>query len=171
VAADQPPAGVNETRRAVPGSDVLDLHATTVVVGEGGILIRGPSGSGKTRLALAIVAEARRSGRFARIVADDRTRVTARGDRLVARPHPKIAGFVERRGLGVVAVEHEPAVVLRLAVDLLVAGWPARLPEPGDLTTMIAGAALPRLPVAGHEPTSEAVALVFAGWATLTTSS
>jgi serine kinase of HPr protein (carbohydrate metabolism regulator) len=162
---------VNADREAVPGEDVLDLHATTVVVGEEGILIRGPSGSGKTRLALAIVAEARRSGRFARIVADDRTRVSARGDRLVARPHPRLAGFVERRGLGVLAVEHEPAAVLRLVVDLQMAGWPARLPELDDLKTVMAGAVLHRLPVAGHAPTSDAVALVCEGLAALTTSS
>ncbi len=158
-------------REAVPGKDVLDLHATTVVVGEEGILIRGPSGSGKTRLALAIVAEARRSGRFARVVADDRTRVSAGGDRLVARPHPRLAGFVERRGLGILAVEHEPAAVLRLVVDLQMTGWPARLPEADDLKTVMAGAVLHRLPVPAHAATPDAVALVFEGLAALTTSS
>ena len=141
--------------------DTLNLHATTLVVGEAGLLIQGPAGAGKTRLALAVVADVRRAGRFAAIVADDRTLVTPYGDRLVARPHPAVAGLVERRGLGVEPVEHEPACVLALAVDL-VEGWGERWPEPESRVCTICGIALPRLAVGREVGTPDAVALISA---------
>ncbi len=95
----------------------LDIHASALAIGEHGILIRGPSGSGKTRLALALAAEASRDA-FARLVADDRTLLSRHAGRIVARPHPAIAGLVERRGLGIVTVPSEPACRVSLVVDL-----------------------------------------------------
>ena len=138
----------------------LDIHACAAVVGEAGILIRGASGSGKTRLAFALAAEGARGG-FARLVADDRTLVWRHGDALVARPYPAAAGWAERRGLGVVAVEHEPACRLRLVVEL-VDGWPDRWPDPEARRCAVAGVALHRLAVARQSPTADAVALVLA---------
>ena len=125
------------------------------------MLIRGPSGAGKTGLALALVEDARTRGTFARLVADDRTLVARRGDRLVARPHPSLAGRVERRGLGILPIEHEPACVLALVVDL-VAGGPERMPGPDALRCEVAGASLPRVSVAAGPPRPEAVAMVAA---------
>ena len=105
------PARVSDGSRghAEPGDGArLDVHASTLVVGEHGVLVRGPSGSGKTRLVLALMAEAGRDA-FARLVADDRTLLSRHAGRIVARPHPAIAGLVERRGLGIVTVPSEPA--------------------------------------------------------------
>ena len=48
------------------------VHATAIVIGETGVLIRGRSGSGKSSLALALVARVRLAGGFAAFVADDR---------------------------------------------------------------------------------------------------
>ncbi len=140
---------------------VVNLHATTVVVGEAGVIIGGSSGAGKTRLALAMVAEARRAGRFAAIVADDRSLVTRYDERLVARPHPALAGLVERRGMGVGAVDHEPACVLVLAVDLVEA-WPDRWPESKDRHRQLCGVALARLALGRQMSTLDAVALISA---------
>ncbi|WP_165359473.1 HPr kinase/phosphorylase [Lichenibacterium minor] len=139
----------------------LHLHASAAVLGERGVLIRGASGAGKTSLALALVEHARTRGAFARIVADDRTLVTRHGDRLVARPHPAVAGRVERRGIGIgiVPVDHEPACVVALVVDL-VAGRPERMPEPGALQCEVGGIVLPRIAVAAGSPTLDIVALV-----------
>ena len=137
----------------------LNLHASALVVGEAGVLIRGPSGAGKSRLALALVAEARRNGGFAALVADDRTLVTRHGGRLVARPHPALAGLAERRGLGILPVDHEPACVLALVVDL-VADWPARLPDDAERRCAIARVVLPRLTVATGASTPDAVILI-----------
>ncbi len=139
----------------------LNLHATTFVVGEAGVFVRGPAGAGKTRLALAVVEDARRAGRFAAIVADDRSLVTRHGDRLVARPHPAVAGLVERRGMGVESTEYEPACVLALAIDLL-EGWPERVPDPEARHCVIDGITLPRLAVGRETATPDAVALISA---------
>lgn len=116
------------------------LHASCVVFGEDGILIRGPSGSGKSQLARELLAEAARSGRFARLVADDRVQVEARHGRLIARALPSTAGLLEVRGLGLVTVDHEPSAVLRLVVDCL-DGQPLRFPEEHDV--VIDGVRLP----------------------------
>ena len=143
-----------------------NLHASAMVLGERGILVRGPSGAGKTRLVLALVDAGRRDGRFARLVADDRTLVSAYGLRLVARPHPALAGRVERRGLGIVPVEHEPACLLDLIVDLTNDPVP-RFPEPEACETMLAGAKLPRLALPAHTATFDAASLVLTKLATL----
>lgn len=125
----------------------VKLHATAILLDEAGLLIRGPSGCGKSSLALALIGEAVRSGRFARLVADDAVLVEARSARLVARPHPRIAGKVERRGLGLVDVPHAPACVVRAIADIAGPAEPGpdRLPEPAALLASIDGVELPRV--------------------------
>ncbi|GLK57053.1 hypothetical protein JOD31_003086 [Methylopila capsulata] len=124
------------------------VHASVVVIDEAGVLIRGASGAGKTTLALALVREAARDGRFARLVADDRARLTAVNGRLVAEAPEAIAGLAEVRGLGVVAEACCPAAIVRLVVDLGAAG--PRSPEAAELRTAVEGVTLPRLQVAGN---------------------
>ena len=120
------------------------IHASTVVIGERGILVRGASGSGKSTLALALIEAARGRSRFARLVADDRTEIVARGGRLLARPVSPLEGLVERRGLGLTPERHLDAVVVALIVDL-VPEEPLRLPDPEDLVVTLSGIGLPRL--------------------------
>lgn len=125
------------------------IHATTVAIGEAGVLIRGESGAGKSVLALALIAQAKLAGQFARLVADDRTTLRARSGRLLARPVPPLEGLIERRGLGLTPEPYQPAVVVRLIVDL--GGTePARMPEPEDLVERLAGIDLPRLTLMGR---------------------
>jgi hypothetical protein len=95
-------------------------------------------------LAHGLVARWRAAGRFAAHVADDRVRIAASAGRLVAMPHAAIAGTLEIRGLGLVAVAHERACVLRAVVDL-VDEPPARLPEPSALRQVVMGIVLPSL--------------------------
>lgn len=123
-------------------------HATAVLWGARAILLRGASGSGKSRLALELLAEARRLGRYGVLVGDDRLVLEAASGRLVARAVTEIDGLVEARGLGIVRLSHEDAAVVGLVVDL-VRECPERLPdrEKGDLTAEIAGVRLPRLPL------------------------
>ena len=78
------------------------IHATAIAIRHHALLILGPSRSGKSRLALALIA-ASRPLRPIVLIGDDRILLSTRADRLVARPHPRIAGFIERRGLGIVA--------------------------------------------------------------------
>ncbi|MGN6096665.1 MAG: HPr kinase/phosphorylase [Bosea sp. (in: a-proteobacteria)] len=125
------------------------IHGTTIAVGEAGILLRGASGAGKSLLALAIIALAGQAGRFGRLVADDRTALAARGDRLIARPVPPLEGIVERRGLGLTPEPATPAAVVRLVVDLI-GEEPPRMPEPEELVDNLCGIDLPRLRVTGR---------------------
>jgi HPr kinase/phosphorylase len=120
------------------------IHATCVVIGEAGILIRGLSGSGKSSLALQLLTDAARAGRFSRLVGDDRVEIAALNGRLVARPVKPIEGRLEVRGVGIVGLAHEPAAVVRLVVDCA-AEAPARMPEGADAVAIVAGIALPRL--------------------------
>lgn len=121
----------------------LRLHASAVVIGEAGILIRGPSGAGKSSLALALIGQVRSQGRFARLIADDRTQLAVHAGRLLASPVPPIEGLVERRGLGLTPEPHLAAAVIRLVIDC--GAEPERMPEPEALVETIAGVTLPRL--------------------------
>jgi serine kinase of HPr protein (carbohydrate metabolism regulator) len=125
------------------------IHASAVAIGEAGILIRGASGSGKSALALALIAEARKTQLFARLVADDRTEIVAKSGRLLARPVAPLEGVVERRGLGLTPEPHLGAAVIRLIVDIS-AEEPARMPEPEDLVDRLGGIDLPRLTIMGR---------------------
>lgn len=131
----------------IRSSAPVRLHASCVVVGESGILVRGPAGSGKTTLCLALLDQASARGRFARLVADDRTELRVGHGRLLACPVPAIAGLVERRGLGLVPASHEAMACVRLVLDCQTEALP-RLPEAEDLVTVIAGLTLPRLAIA-----------------------
>ena len=130
--------------------DALNLHAGSILLGEAGVLIRGPSGSGKSILALRLVETRVARGGFAAIVADDRVLVSRRSGRLVARPHPAIAGLIEHRGLGIRTVAHEAAAVLRLVIDLAPSGGP-RLPAKDERVTRLLGVELPRLAGSANE--------------------
>jgi serine kinase of HPr protein (carbohydrate metabolism regulator) len=117
------------------------LHATAVLAGVNGLLIRGPSGSGKSSLALSLIE------RGARLVADDRVHVAACGGRLVAGAPARISGRIELRGRGLIEVPRERNCVLRLVVDIVSGEALARMPEDDQLTTMLLGIELPRQPV------------------------
>ena len=122
------------------------VHATAVVIGERGVLLRGASGAGKSLLALALVDRARREGGFAAIVGDDRVWLEAVNGRLVGRGAPRLAGLCERRSQGVVEAPHEARAVLRLIVDLAERGAPPpRMPEVAETYAALGGLNLPRL--------------------------
>jgi HPr kinase/phosphorylase len=121
------------------------LHATAVIHGESGVLILGPSGSGKSALALSLMARATGAGAFCALIGDDRVFVRKAGDRLIAWGAANMAGVIERRMAGLVTVRHEPAGIMRLAVELCERGrrWP-RMPD-DDVGLVVGEVALPRL--------------------------
>ena len=120
------------------------VHASCVVIGEAGVLIRGASGAGKSTLARRLIDAALARGVFARLVADDRVLLSPASGRIVARPHDAVRDLIEIRGLGLAAVSGEYAAVVRLVVDLTDAD-PPRLPTTEDATAEVAGVPLPRL--------------------------
>ncbi|HAQ33260.1 MAG TPA: serine/threonine protein kinase, partial [Rhodospirillaceae bacterium] len=77
------------------------IHGTCVALNGVTVLLRGPSGSGKSDLALRLIDGG------GRLVADDQTLVEIQGERLVATAPETIAGKMEVRGVGVLAVEME----------------------------------------------------------------
>ncbi len=122
------------------------VHASAVLVGERGILLRGASGVGKSLLALAIVERVRRRGGFAALVGDDRVWLEAASGRVLARGAAALAGVCERRAQGLVSAPHEACAVLRLVVDLADrAAPPPRMPEAADRYETLCGVNLPRL--------------------------
>jgi HPr kinase/phosphorylase len=132
-------AAIHTTARAAP----VSIHASAVAIGEAGIIIRGTSGSGKSSLALDLIYAAGRTRRFASLVGDDRIDLDVQGDRLIARGHPSVRGMVEKRGLGILHIPHEPAVVLRLVVDIVAAQEAIRVPEPEQTFIVLCGVQLP----------------------------
>lgn len=104
-----------------PATSSEMLHATTVAVDGRAVVIEGRSGAGKSDLALRLL------DRGARLVADDQTLVVRLGSDLVARCPSTIAGRIEVRGLGILAVdavaEAPVALIVRLGEE------DQRLPE------------------------------------------
>jgi HPr kinase/phosphorylase len=140
----------------------VNLHAVAIVLGATGVLLRGPSGSGKSALALALIDRFQARGDFAALVGDDRVLVEACAGRLIARPHPTIAGMIEARGLGLVSIAYEKACQLHAIIDIGAPGAPpARLPEEAEKHTALAGVALPRICVAGCDDVSVAKISLF----------
>ncbi len=103
----------------VPSSD--RLHATTVAIGGVAVMIEGASGSGKSDLALRLI------DRGAILVSDDQTLVVRIGKSLVARAPATIAGRIEVRGLGILAMPYVDDVPIGLLVR--VDGANERMPE------------------------------------------
>lgn len=104
----------------------LNIHATTVAIGDRAVLIEGPSGAGKSDLALRLI------DRGALLVADDRTILIVEDDRLLASPPAAIAGRIEVRGIGIVALPYRSGVPVMLAVAL--SAMVERMPEPMSRT-------------------------------------
>lgn len=123
----------------------LAIHASAVAIGEAGILIRGPSGCGKSSVARDLIFTAGLKSLFAALVGDDRINIENRDGRLIARGHPKVRGLIEQRGLGILEIAHEPAVVTRLVVDIVAPSEAVRFPVPDGNGVALCGVELPLL--------------------------
>lgn len=88
------------------------IGVSCVAIGGRGVLIEGPSGSGKSSLALALI------DRGAALVGDDAVALEERDGRLVACPPPRIAGLIEVRNLGLLALATAGPVPLALVLRL-----------------------------------------------------
>ena len=128
--------------------DIITIHATAVALDGVGVLLRGPSGSGKSDLALRLIDGG------ARLIADDQTVIVRRGDRLFAAAPAAIAGRLEVRGLGIVALEPVVDVALGAVFDLVAPSAIERLPEP--TTVALLDVALPRFQIASAAPSAAA---------------
>lgn len=128
------------------------VHATVVAIDGRGVMLTGPSGAGKSDLALRLI------DRRAVLVADDYAVVTATDGRVHAAVPDTIAGRIEVRGVGIVAMPHRDSVAVDLVVRL--AHEDERLPD--VRRTTIAGISLPEIvidPFASSAPIKVEIAL------------
>ena len=127
------------------------LHATCVAYGTRAALLRGGSGAGKSDLALRFLALPSERGLAPMLIADDQVCVEAATDgTLLVSPPKTIAGKIEVRGVGIVALPYLAQAHLVLVVDLVRAAEVPRMP-PERETVTIAGMAVPRLKLAPFE--------------------
>jgi HPr kinase/phosphorylase len=115
------------------------IHATCIVVGDLGILLRGPSRAGKSRLALHFIESAPQAGRFARLVSDDRVYVEPERGHLVAHVPATIAGLIERRGAGIEEIAYQPSARIALVVDILADDEFYAMPSDGPDSIILEG--------------------------------
>ena len=120
----------------------INIHASCVAIGKHGVLLLGKSGAGKSELALRLVDEG------ARLVADDRTDLFLRGNVLMARAPATIAGLLEVRELGIIAMPYAKATKLALVVQLGKAG--PRLPHPRFYAAPFDARPVPEITLDGH---------------------
>lgn len=122
-----------------------NIHATGIVLGKTGMILRGPSGAGKSLLALELIDEWEARGLDARLVSDDRIEVEASGGRLTMHAPKAIEGLVELRGRGIVSRPFVARSTVHLVVDLV--DTLERMVEEDALVTELEGVALARCPV------------------------
>jgi serine kinase of HPr protein (carbohydrate metabolism regulator) len=125
--------------------DRINVHATGLVLGRTGVMLRGPSGSGKSILALMLLDRWESRGLGAKLVADDRLDLEASAKGIVMHAPLAIAGLVELRGRGIVTRPHVAKAPLHLVVDLV--PRLERMVEEEDLVVDLMGVRVPRCPV------------------------
>ena len=128
-------------------SNLVNIHATAVVLGTQGVLIRGQSGRGKSALAIELIEAWRMHNQFARWVSDDRVLISEASSRLVAFAPEETAGLSEIRFGGIQSVIPQTAAVLDLVVDLESSDKLERLPKILDVSLIENGPKLQRISV------------------------
>lgn len=127
---------------------MVTIHGTCVLVSGIGVLLRGGSGSGKSDLALRLIDGG------ARLIADDRVELRMEHGRLMAAAPEALAGLLEVRGVGILAVSSAGEAEVGLAVDLVPGDRVERLPDPDTLRLL--DAAVPRLALAAFDASTPA---------------
>lgn len=113
------------------------VHASCVRIGDLGVLLRGPSGSGKSDSALRLMDAG------AVLVADDRVELWMEGGRVMAKAPPVLAGLLEVRGVGILAMPYTATCVVDLVIDLVDRARVERWPDASAVSLL--GTALPLL--------------------------
>ncbi|HQS71422.1 MAG: HPr kinase/phosphatase C-terminal domain-containing protein [Novosphingobium sp.] len=119
------------------------LQFGCVAIGGRGVLIEGAPGAGKSSLALALI------DRGATLVGDDGVMLDVQAGRLIAAPHPQIAGKLEVRNVGLIDFPVSPPVPVALVLRLDAAA-PRFIAEAGRIT--VEGVDLPLVELWPHSP-------------------
>ena len=88
------------------------LHATALQHSGKAVLLMGSSGSGKSTLALQML------GLGARLISDDRTKISSGPGGLMASCPDSIRGLIEARGVGILNVPAAEPTPVSLVVDM-----------------------------------------------------
>jgi len=91
---------------------VIAHQATCVAIGGRAVMIEGAPGTGKSSLALALI------DRGAVLIGDDAVMIEASGNALLASPHPRVAGLIEVRNLGLFTLPVTGGVPVALVLVL-----------------------------------------------------
>jgi serine kinase of HPr protein (carbohydrate metabolism regulator) len=91
---------------------MVAYQASAVAIGGRAVLIEGPPGIGKSSLALALI------DRGASLIGDDAVMLEAGEGALLAHPHPRVAGLIEVRNVGLVTLPVVAAVPVALVLLL-----------------------------------------------------
>ena len=120
------------------------VHGTAVALGRRAALLRGGSGSGKSDLALRFMALPGEDELKPQLVADDQVwaETSPQGSLIVSAPET-IAGKIEVRGLGIVAVPFLAQARLVLVCNLIDGENAPRMPPEPWERTIIAGVPVP----------------------------
>lgn len=102
----------NKGDKLFDGDLPQNIHASSVAYAGRAVLIIGPSGSGKSSLALQLLAVG------SRLIADDRTILSAESGKIVASAPEQIKGLIEARGIGLLKTEYAGSTPVALVVDL-----------------------------------------------------
>lgn len=119
------------------------LQFGCVAIGGRGVLIEGAPGAGKSSLALALI------DRGATLVGDDGVMLDVQAGRLIAAPHPQIAGKLEVRNVGLIDFPVSPPVPVALVLRLDAAA-PRFIAEAGRIT--VEGVDMPLVELWPHSP-------------------
>jgi serine kinase of HPr protein (carbohydrate metabolism regulator) len=123
----------------------INIHATGLVLGKIGLILRGVPGAGKSLLALELLDEWEARGLAAKLVSDDRIDIEATPKGLVMHAPKAIEGLIELRGRGIVSRPFVTKAPLNLVVDLV--DGLERMVEEDSLVTELEGIRLARCPV------------------------
>ena len=122
-----------------------NIHATGLVLGGQGVILRGPSGGGKSLLALELMDEWEARGRDAKLISDDRIEIENVGGKIVMHAPKSIEGLIELRGRGIVQRPFLASAPLDLVVDMV--DTLERMIEEDQLTTKLLGVTVARAPI------------------------
>jgi serine kinase of HPr protein (carbohydrate metabolism regulator) len=122
-----------------------NIHATGLVLGGQGVILRGPSGGGKSLLALELMDEWEARGRDAKLISDDRIEIENVGGKIVMHAPKSIEGLIELRGRGIVQRPFVASAPLDLVVDMV--DTLERMIEEDQMTTQLLGVTVARAPI------------------------
>jgi HPr kinase/phosphorylase len=125
--------------------DHLNVHATGLILGDIGLVLRGPSGAGKSLLALELLDRQTMLGEDGFLVSDDRIDLMLDQGNIIMQAPSAIAGLIELRGRGIVSRPFRDRAPLHLVVDLV--DDLVRMVEEDALETDLLGVTVPRCPV------------------------